>query len=60
MLKDEGTALGNKLREAGVEVEHFHFEGLIHGSLNFTKVIPRGKEICECLANGLKKAFYGQ
>lgn len=35
VLRDEGEAYGNKLREAGVEVTHMRFQGIIH---NFVMV----------------------
>jgi acetyl esterase len=37
-LRDEGRALAGRLREAGVDVAHFHYPGLVHGFLSLDDV----------------------
>jgi len=43
-LRDEGFAYIEKIRQAGVEAEHLHFDGMIHAFLNLENLV---KEECE-------------
>lgn len=38
-LRDEGTAYADRLREAGVDVEHTNYESMIHGFLNMEGIV---------------------
>lgn len=57
-LKDEGAAYADKLRAAGVVVEHRHYDGLIHGYVNMAGAVDPAKaaldEACAALRAGLK------
>ena len=40
-LRDEGIAYADRLREAGVDVEHTNYESMIHGFLNMEGIVDR-------------------
>ncbi|GAA0472842.1 alpha/beta hydrolase [Halococcus dombrowskii] len=40
-LRDEGIAYADRLREAGVAVEHTNYESMIHGFLNMEGIVDR-------------------
>ncbi|MCF6767217.1 alpha/beta hydrolase fold domain-containing protein [Thiotrichales bacterium 19S11-10] len=44
-LRDEGLIYLEKLKLAGVTVRHYHFDNLIHGFINFSKLIPHEMQI---------------
>ena len=44
-LRDEGIALAEKLSNAGVDLSHFHFDNMIHGFINFSKLVPEAFEV---------------
>jgi len=41
-LRDEGDALAEKLRDAGVPVEHICYPGMIHGFFNVGTMVKLG------------------
>jgi acetyl esterase len=43
-LRDEGIAYADRLREAGVEVEHTNYESMIHGFLNMEGIVDRAHD----------------
>ncbi|MFZ9035551.1 MAG: alpha/beta hydrolase fold domain-containing protein [Francisellaceae bacterium] len=45
-LRDEGLLFAQKLESAGVEMHHYHFDNMIHGFINFAKLVP---EECQVL-----------
>ncbi|WP_079977703.1 alpha/beta hydrolase [Halococcus sediminicola] len=40
-LRDEGVAYADRLREAGIAVEHTNYESMIHGFLNMEGIVDR-------------------
>lgn len=40
-LKDEGLLFAERLLRHDVEVQHYHFDSLVHGFINFSKLIPK-------------------
>ncbi|MDX1692420.1 MAG: alpha/beta hydrolase [Ketobacteraceae bacterium] len=44
LLRDDGAAYAEKLREAGVDISYMEFEDLVHGYVTMTGVIPRARE----------------
>ncbi|MFO0559585.1 MAG: alpha/beta hydrolase [Polyangiales bacterium] len=58
-LRDEGLAYANKLREAGVEVEHKHYPTLVHGYLNIAGVVVAAVAPYFDAASALRRAFKG-
>ncbi|GMG87927.1 alpha/beta hydrolase [Biformimicrobium ophioploci] len=46
VLRDEGVAYVEKLKEAGVAAQHCHFDDMIHAFLNLESMVP---EACEQL-----------
>jgi len=48
-LRDEGNAYAQKLRDAGVNVTHQEYPGMIHGFIGFAALVDKGKEaLKEC------------
>ncbi|WP_435076558.1 alpha/beta hydrolase [Halococcus sp. AFM35] len=43
-LRDEGVAYAERLREAGVAVEHANYESMIHGFLNMEGIVDRAHD----------------
>ncbi len=53
-LRDQGIAYVEKLKEAGVRVEHISAEGNIHGHINIRQGIPSAQQDIENYVNVLK------
>jgi acetyl esterase len=53
-LRDQGMAYVEKLRAAGVRVEHISAEGTIHGHINIRKGIPSSQQDVENYVSALK------
>jgi acetyl esterase len=53
-LRDQGLAYVEKLKEAGVRVEHISAEGTIHGHINIRQAIPSTQKDVEGYVNALK------
>jgi len=43
-LRDEGLIYLDKLKQAGVQAEHVHFEDMIHAFLNMEVIVPQACE----------------
>ncbi len=56
-LHDEGEAYANRLGEAGVKVDYFCYDGMIHGFFGMAGIFDEGKALIEQVANYLKNAF---
>jgi acetyl esterase/lipase len=56
-LRDEGELYVAKLRDAGVDVEHERFEGLMHATYTFSKMIPAAQGIHELIVEYLARAL---
>ena len=56
-LRDEGFAYAERLEEAGVPVEHVHFEDMIHGFVSMKAIVDRSEDGIEAVADGLRDAF---
>lgn len=52
-LRDEGRAYVEKLRAAGVEVEHIHAEDQMHGFLLVDRAVAKAGELIDRLADAL-------
>jgi acetyl esterase len=57
VLRDEGEAYANRLREAGVEVDLRRHEGMIHGFFWHAGMIDRGREAIDSAAATLRSTF---
>lgn len=53
-LRDQGMAYVEKLKAAGVRVEHISAEGTIHGHINIRKGIPSSQQDVETYVSALK------
>ncbi len=53
-LRDQGLAYVEKLKAAGVHVEHISAEGNIHGHINIRQAIPSTQKDVESYVNALK------
>lgn len=58
-LRDDGHAYAQRLREADVEVEHHHLEGMVHASFAFTRLLPLAKEYEQTAIAALRRAYRG-
>lgn len=57
-LQDEAAAYADKLRQAGVQVDHRHYPGLIHGYFNMAGSVKAAKVGFNRAASVLRQAFY--
>jgi acetyl esterase len=53
-LRDEGIAYADRLREAGVAVEHENYESMIHGFLNMEGIVDRAHDGIDDIAASLR------
>lgn len=44
-LRDEGLLFAERLLRHDVEVQHYHFDSLVHGFINFSKLIPKEMDV---------------
>jgi len=56
-LRDEGDAYAQKLRAAGVSVDHASFGGMIHGFIPMGKLIETGNRAVTLIADSLRHAL---
>jgi len=58
-LVDEGVAMADRLRLAGVAVELEIYHGVVHSFIQFGRAIPQALKAHEDAARALKHAFEG-
>jgi acetyl esterase len=56
-LRDEGRAYAEKMKAAGVDVEHVCAEGSVHGFINMTGGLPEPARMLELVAARLRVAL---
>jgi acetyl esterase len=56
-LRDEGDAYAQKLRAAGVSVDHVSFGGMVHGFIPMGKLIETGNRAVTLIADSLRYAL---
>jgi len=56
-LRDEGEAYVQRLREAGVPVEHRRYDGLIHGFFGLSGAFDASRDALDYVATALRRAF---
>jgi len=56
-LRDEGKAYADRLESAGVSVTHMHYDDMIHGFFNMTKLVEEGREAVKDAGKALKLAL---
>lgn len=56
-LHDEGKAYAEALKEAGVKVAYFCFDGMIHGFFSFGGIMDKAKELITLIAQKLREEF---
>ena len=59
-LRSESEMYGKKLREAGVDVHHQHYDGVTHEFFGMGAVVDKAKQAVEVAGNRLKAAFNKQ
>lgn len=57
MLRDQGEAYANKLREAGVPTTYRCYDTLSHAFTAFSGVVPAAKTACEEIARDMARAL---
>jgi len=58
-IRDEGIEYAERLADAGVAVEHRHYEGMIHAFVSLPAVLSRGADALDELGADLAAAFEG-
>jgi acetyl esterase len=56
-LRDEGIAYADRLREAGVSVEHTNYDSMIHGFLNMEGIVDRAHDGIDEISAYLRDGF---
>lgn len=56
-LRDEGLAYGEKLSEAGVELDTEHFPSMAHGFITFISVVDEAMQATESIARFCQQHF---
>jgi acetyl esterase/lipase len=56
-LRTQGQAYAERLRAAGVAVEHRNFEGVCHGFFGMGSVVREARQAQELAAAGLRRSF---
>jgi len=56
-LRDEGAAYADKLRAAGVAVEHLQYPGMLHGFARMGARVDQGKRALDDAAAALRRAL---
>lgn len=57
VLRDEGKAYADALKEAGGDVTYVNYEGMVHGFFNMQAVLDTAKTAIKDAAQALEKAF---
>lgn len=57
VLRDEGKAYAEALKEAGGDVTYVNYEGMVHGFFNMQAVLDTAKTAIKDAARALEKAF---
>ena len=56
-LRDEGLAYADRLAAAGADVEHHHYEGMIHGFSSLPEMMDAAGDSLDAVAADLRAAF---
>ncbi|WP_117591238.1 alpha/beta hydrolase [Haloprofundus halophilus] len=56
-LRDEGVAYADRLSAAGVDVEHRHYPGMVHGFLSLTDDVDVADEAMTAVARDVRRAL---
>ncbi|WP_372434598.1 alpha/beta hydrolase fold domain-containing protein [Arthrobacter cavernae] len=54
VLRDEGEAYAERMREEGVAIEHRRWPGQMHGFFTLVNVLPAGAEAMELIAGKIR------
>lgn len=58
-LHDQGKVYAERLKAAGVPVNYYCYEDMIHGFLNFAGIMDKGKDLIELLAHTMRQQGEG-
>lgn len=56
-LVDEGDEYAERMKKAGVSVQHHRFDALVHGFTGFTGISPGCRKACEAIGDKLDEAY---
>jgi acetyl esterase/lipase len=59
-LRDEGLAYAQRLREAGNDVRHHHYDGMTHAFFSFVNAIPRGNDAVAQVGAEIRRRIAGE
>lgn len=54
VLRDEGVAYSERLKESGVDVEYHDWPGQMHGFFGFANVLPASNEVVALIADSIR------
>jgi len=58
VLRDEGEAYVQKLKEDGVDARYIRYDGVVHGFVSADKLLPQARDVTDKIGETLRQEFY--